>query len=48
MENWTYWKEGIPPEISFMIVLLSYFAIFKLKEGTKDENNLYNKNILNV
>lgn len=25
-----------------------YFAIYKVKKGTKDENNLYNKNILSV
>lgn len=29
-------------------LLIVYFAIYKLNEGTKDENNLYNKNILNV
>lgn len=29
-------------------LFIVYFAVYKLKEGTKVENNLYNKNILNV
>lgn len=30
------------------MIFFVYFAIYKLKEGTEDENNLYNKNILIV
>lgn len=47
------WRTG-PPEtwefhLGLALRLFSvYFAIYKLKEGIKDENNLYNKNMLNV
>lgn len=33
---------------TWVSVMIVYFAIYKVKEGAKDENNLYNKNILNV
>lgn len=47
MEDWPYWEEGVPPGLASWLFIV-YFAIYKVKEGTKDENNLYNKNILNV
>lgn len=36
--------KGVPPGLALGLSIV-YFAIYKLKEGTKDENNLYNKYI---
>lgn len=47
------WRTDLTERREFYLGLalwlfIVYFAIYKVKEGTKDENNLYNKNILNV
>lgn len=47
------WRTDLTERRAFHLGLavwlfIVYFAIYKLKEGTKAENNLYNKNILNV
>lgn len=47
------WRTDLTERRGFHLVwalwlFIVYFAIYKLKEGTKDDNNLYNKTILNV